>query len=339
MVPLYFVNQYWRNYKLVRIGLSDLHLTMHYELGECIQETAEILGRNVVIIGSGDLSHRLKEDGPYGFREEGPQYDSRIMDVMERGAFGELLEFPEDFCEKAGECGHRSFTIMAGALDRMAVKADRLSYEGPFGVGYGVCTYEVTGRDPDRDFLTQHEIKEEKRLAALRAKEDEYVKLARRTIEAYVRTGSILPVPQGLPDELFRMRAGTFVSIKKDGQLRGCIGTIQPVQVCLAEEIIQNAVSACSRDPRFSPIEAKELDRLTISVDVLGEAEAIDSPKQLDVKRYGVIVSNGTRRGLLLPDLDGVDSVEHQISIAKQKAGIREEEDVELERFEVVRHY
>lgn len=339
MVPLYFVNQYWRNYELVRIGLSGLPLTMHYELGECIQETAEILGRNVVIIGSGDLSHRLKEDGPYGFREDGPQYDSRIMDVMERGAFGELLEFPEDFCEKAGECGHRSFTIMAGALDRLAVKADRLSYEGPFGVGYGVCTYEVTGRDPDRDFLTQYETREEKRLAALRTKEDEYVKLARRTIEAYVKTGNIPSVPQDLPDELFRMRAGTFVSIKKDGQLRGCIGTIQPVQVCLAEEIIQNAVSACCRDPRFSPIEAKELDRLTISVDVLGEAETIDSPEQLDVKRYGVIVTNGTRRGLLLPDLDGVDSVEHQISIAKQKAGIREEEDVELERFEVVRHY
>ena len=111
------------------------------------------------------------------------------------------------------------------------------------------------------------------------------------------------------------------------------------MQVCLAEEIIQNAVSACCRDPRFSPIEAKELDMLTISVDVLGEAETIDSPEQLDVKRYGVIVTNGTRRGLLLPDLDGVDSVEHQISIAKQKAGIKEEEGVELERFEVVRHY
>lgn len=339
MVPLYFVNQYWKAYKLVRVGLSGFPLTAHYALGECIQETAQILDRNVVVIGSGDLSHRLKEEGPYGFRAEGPKYDSRIMDVMGRGAFGELLEFPEDFCEKAGECGHRSFTVMAGALDRMAVKADRLSYEGPFGVGYGICSYEVTGRDPDRDFLGQHEEKERERLSVLRAREDGYVKLARRTIETYVQTGKILPVPKELPDELYTLRAGVFVSVKKEGQLRGCIGTIQAVQGCLAEEIIQNAVSACSRDPRFSPIEPKELEQLTISVDVLGEAKKIGSPQELDVKRYGVIVKNGRRRGLLLPDLDGVDTVTQQIAIAKQKAGIREEEDVELERFEVVRHH
>ena len=339
MVPLYFVDQYWKDYKLVRIGLSGLPLKAHYELGQCIQETAQILGRNAVVIASGDLSHRLKEEGPYGFREEGPEYDSRIMDVMERGAFGELLEFSGELCEKAGECGHRSFTIMAGTLDRLAVKTERLSYEGPFGVGYGICTYEVTGRDPDRDFLNQYEIKEQERLTALRAREDGYVKLARRTIETYVKTGKILSVPGELPDELYDLRAGAFVSVKKDGQLRGCIGTIQAVQACLAEEIIQNAVSACCRDPRFSPIEPGELDRLTISVDVLGEAEKIDSPGELDVKRYGVIVTNGMRRGLLLPDLDGVDTVDQQIAIAKQKAGIREEETVELERFEVVRHH
>ena len=116
MVPLYFVNQYWTDYQLVRVGLSGLSLTRHYELGQCIQETANELNRKVVIIASGDLSHRLKEDGPYGYREEGPAYDARIMDVMSRGDFGELLEFSEDFCDKAGECGHRSFTIMAGGI-------------------------------------------------------------------------------------------------------------------------------------------------------------------------------------------------------------------------------
>ena len=139
MVPLYFVGQYWKGYHLVRIGLSGLPLITHYELGQCIQKASESLGRKTVLIGSGDLSHRLKEDGPYGYREEGPAYDSCIMDIMARGGFGELLEFPEDFCEKAGECGHRSFTIMAGALDRLELEAERLSYEGPFGVGYGIC--------------------------------------------------------------------------------------------------------------------------------------------------------------------------------------------------------
>ena len=313
MVPLYFVNQYWTDYQLVRIGLSGLPLIRHYELGQCIQETANALNRKVVIIASGDLSHRLKEDGPYGYREEGPAYDARIMDVMGRGDFERLLEFSEDFCEKAGECGHRSFTIMAGALDKMKVTAEKLSYEGPFGVGYGICTYNVC--------------------------EDAYVQLARKTIEAYVRTGQKIKVPDGLPEEMYERQAGTFVSIKENGNLRGCIGTIQAVQESIAEEIINNAISASSRDPRFFPIEVCELDKLTITVDVLGETERIDSPNQLDVQRYGVIVTKGYKRGLLLPNLEGVDTVGEQIAIAKDKAGISAQEEVELERFEVVRHY
>lgn len=168
---------------------------------------------------------------------------------------------------------------------------------------------------------------------------DAYADLARATIEEYVRTGRLPAVPQGLPEEMYKERAGVFVSIKKEGNLRGCIGTIQPVYASIAEEVICNAVSASTRDPRFSPIEPDELDRLTISVDVLGAMEAIDSTDLLDIKRYGVVVTNGNRRGLLLPNLDGVNSVEEQVAIAMQKAGIGYTEAVQLERFEVVRHY
>ena len=345
MVPLYFVNQYYTEYRLVRVGLSGFPLTAHYRLGQCIREVSEILGRETVIIASGDLSHRLKEDGPYGYRKEGPEYDARIMDVMGRGAFGELLEFPESFCETAAECGHRSFTVLAGAFDGTRPEVRRLSYEGPFGVGYGVCTYharkteESPSREENRNFLEQFEAREKERLRARQEKEDPYVKLARHTIETYLRTGKLPSVPEGLPEELYSRRAGAFVSLKEDGKLRGCIGTIQAVQNSLAEEIIRNAVSACSEDPRFPPVEQWEAERLTISVDVLGDTERISSPGELDVERYGVIVTKGSRRGLLLPNLEGVDTVEQQIAIAKQKAGIQEQEAVELERFEVVRHY
>ena len=339
MVPLFFVDQYWKEYQLVRIGLSGLPLIKHYELGQCIQRAAEELGRRTVLIGSGDLSHRLKEDGPYGYQEEGPLYDSRIMDVMERGAFGELLEFPEDFCEKAGECGHRSFTIMAGALDKMQLMPERLSYEGPFGVGYGICSYMVQGGNPERNFGEQYEEKNRRQLEKQREKEDAYVRLARKTIEEYIRKGQKIEVPKELPEEMYSGKAGVFVSIKEDGKLRGCIGTIQAVQASIAEEIIENAISASTRDSRFSPIEPDELDRLVISVDVLGSMEPIDSPEELDVKKYGVVVTKGYKRGLLLPNLEGVDTVEEQIGIAKRKAGIGEDEKVRLERFEVVRHY
>lgn len=154
MVPLYFINRYWKNYRLVRIGLSGLPLSSHYELGRCLTNAIERLDRNVVLLASGDLSHRLKADGPYGYQKEGPEYDSRIMDVMERAAFLELLQFPDEFCTKAGECGHRSFTILAGALEGKEVKAQKLSYEGPFGVGYGICSYcvcEKKGEKQDDD--------------------------------------------------------------------------------------------------------------------------------------------------------------------------------------------
>ena len=137
---------------------------------------------------------------------------------------------------------------------------------------------------------------------------------------------------------LLQRRAGAFESIHKQGQLRGCIGTIGPTRSCLAREIIENAVSACSRDPRFDPIRPEELKWLEISVDVLGEPEDISSEADLDVKRYGVIVSNGHRRGLLLPDLEGVDTPDRQVAIARQKAGIGAAEKVKLQRFEVVRH-
>ncbi|WP_019003413.1 AmmeMemoRadiSam system protein A [Succinimonas amylolytica] len=172
-----------------------------------------------------------------------------------------------------------------------------------------------------------------------RLKADPWVKLAWDTVTEYVTNGKIPEVPEGLPEELLRKRAGAFVSIHKLGDLRGCIGTISPVMPNLAEEIIRNAVSAATRDPRFYPVSPEELPFLDISVDVLESPERISSPAELDIKRYGVIVSCGSRRGLLLPDLEGVDSVSQQILIACHKAGIDPGEHYTMERFEVIRHY
>ena len=339
-VPLYFISRAAGELpKIVRVGLSGLPLTEHYKFGRLIAETAEKLGRRAAVVASGDLSHKLKADGPYGFSPDGPAYDGRVMDVMARAAFGELFDFSEDFCDSAAECGHRSFVIMAGAFDGRSVRATGLSYEGPFGVGYGVCTFEGGVRDDSRRFLESYEEKEKRRLAAIKNAEDEYVRLARASVEHYVRTGRRLEMPDGLPGDMTRRRAGVFVSLHEDGRLRGCIGTIAPVTPCVAQEIIDNGVSASSRDPRFNPVEPEELDKLVYSVDVLEPPERITSPSQLDVKRYGVIVTKGGRRGLLLPNLDGVNSVDEQIAIAKQKAGIAQGEEVELERFEVTRHF
>ena len=152
-------------------------------------------------------------------------------------------------------------------------------------------------------------------------------------------SGNKTAEPEELPAEMRTGRAGVFVSIHEHGRLRGCIGTIAPVTDCIAEEIRRNAVSAATEDPRFDPITVDELKWLEISVDVLGSPEQISGIEELDPGRYGVIVSRGRRRGLLLPALDGVDTPQQQIAIARRKAGISPDEDVQLERFEVVRHY
>ena len=143
MVPLYFVNKLYKNYKLVRIGLSGLSLKKHVEFGRIIRDAVNETGRRVFFIASGDLSHRLKPEGPYGFNDKGPLYDERIMDVMGEAGFDELLNFPDDLLENAAECGHRSFCIMSGALEGIDVKPERLSHEDTFGVGYGVVTYKL----------------------------------------------------------------------------------------------------------------------------------------------------------------------------------------------------
>ena len=338
-VPLYFIRQAYQEFRLVRIGLSGLSLEDHYRLGQIVRQAAEETGRRTVWIASGDLSHKLQTYGPYGFAPEGPKYDERIMDVCSRAAFGELFEFGESFCERAAECGHRSFVMMAGALDGVSVEAQQLSHEDVTGVGYGVCIFRPGRADPSRRFLEIRQEQEEKRLVKERSGCDPFVQLAWLSVENYVRSRRITEIPEDLPEELKKRRAGAFVSIHKQGQLRGCIGTIAPTQDNLAREIVWNAVSACSRDPRFDPIRPEELKWLEISVDVLGEPEDIASEEELDVKRYGVIVSSGRRRGLLLPDLDGVDTPERQVDIARRKAGIGPNEKVKLQRFEVVRHY
>lgn len=343
MLPLYFLREVYGEElpKLVRIGVSGLLLYEHYRLGMLISQAAQKVGKNIVVIASGDLSHRLLEEGPYGYAKEGPEYDARLMAAMEKADFQELLSFDEDFLDRAGECGHRCFAIMAGVFDCMEVKADKLSYEGPFGVGYGIVKFIPNSqhiKTPSQslyDIYTKH-IREE--TDNIRNNEDDYVRIARLALENFVRNNAITKLPAEAPEELRKRRAGAFVCIKKQGRLRGCIGTIEPVMGNIGEEIIMNAMSVAVRDNRFPPVRADELEYLTYSVDVMGEPQAVTSVSELDAKIYGIIVTSGERRGVLLPNLEGIDTVDEQIRLAKQKAGIKDDEKVNISRFEVERH-
>ncbi len=338
MLPLLFVNEQYTDYRLVRTGLSGLPMADHYRFGMCIRAAAEKTGRRVVLIASGDLSHKVSAEGPYGYAEEGVQFDREITAAMAAGDFIKFLTFTPEFAEKAAECGLRSCVILAGAFDGMDVEPELLSYQGTFGVGYGVASFMPKGENRDRRFLEQYLQQEEARMSNIKDNEDEYVKLARYSVEHFVQTGKRVALPGNLPAGMTNRRAGVFVSLKKHGNLRGCIGTIAPVTTSITEEILRNAVSACSEDPRFDKVRPDELHDLVYSVDVLAPPEPIESERELDVKRYGVIVSSGYKRGLLLPNLEGVDTVAQQIDIASRKAGIRPGDALSLERFEVVRH-
>jgi len=337
-VPMWYINNRYTDYSSVRIAQSGMAPPEHYLLGQLIAKAVEITGRRTVVIASSDLSHKLDDDGPYGFSPEGPKFDALIVDVLSKGDFLSLFNIPETIRERAAECGYNSLMILAGCFDKQDVDAKLLSYEGPFGVGYAVASFESTGENDERNILEQFVERAISEAESRQNAEDGHQKLARQSLEHIIRTGRILPIPNGLPGELANEQAGVFVSIQKNGRLRGCIGTIAPTTASVAEEIIQNAVSAGLSDDRFDPVSIDELPFLTYKVDVLTASEEISSPEELDIKRFGVIVKSGHKRGLLLPNLDGVDTVEAQIDIARRKAGIMDNEPISLERFEVIRH-
>jgi len=163
------------------------------------------------------------------------------------------------------------------------------------------------------------------------------VEFAKKSVEAYIKKGKTIKPEEPLPADLSE-KAGVFVCLKKDGELRGCIGTYLPSCDSVANETITNAISAATKDPRFQPVSEDELDKLSYSVDVLSCPEKVSSLEELNPRKYGIIVASGFRRGLLLPDLEGVDTVEDQLRITKMKAGILPHEDVEIYRFEVKRY-
>jgi len=338
MVPMWFINSRYTGYKAIRISQSGMDPSIHYRMGAVIKDAVEALKRVAVFIASSDMSHKLKRDGPYGFSPEGPEFDEAVIKALASGDFLALMGLSDSIREKAAECGYNSLMMLAGTLDKQNAETEVLSYEGPFGVGYAVAAFTASGQNNNRDLLRQHN---EKMLRITRREhesEDDYMALARKSLEHKVKTGKMLQLPGNLPEEMLVKRAGVFVSLHKEGRLRGCIGTIAPATGNIAHEIIQNAVSAGLKDPRFGQVTEQELPLLTYKVDVLATPEKIAGQNGLDVKRFGVIVSSGPKRGLLLPNLDGIDTVEEQIAIARKKGGISENEPISLERFEVVRH-
>ena len=335
-VPLYFLQRNgWRG-RVVALGYSFLSNEDHLRFGTCIKHAAEEAGRAVAFVASGDLSHRLKPEAPAGYYPQAYLFDEEVVAAIRDAQPERIINIDQDLRKLAGECGYRSVLIALGVTENASQDYEVLHYEAPFGVGYMVAQIvreplaaKNKASDPD-----EHSVENQTE----RPGSQELLALARHAIETFVREGRVIEKPSSL-DAMLKERAACFVSIKTlEGDLRGCIGTIEPVKDSLAEELIANAVSSATRDPRFPPVAPEELSHLRYSVDVLSNPEPAEF-EELDPKVYGVIVEDesGKRRGLLLPDLQGVETASQQVEIAARKAGIKPGTSLKFSRFRVER--
>ncbi len=338
-VPLYFLQRNGWHGKVVALGYNFLSNDDHVRFGRCVGQAIQKTGRRAAFIASGDLSHRLKFDAPAGYYPKAHMFDEQVIEAISNCTTQRIVEIDQELRRAAGECGYRSMLVAIGATQELNANCEVISYEAPFGVGYLVAQLSNTVQvsEPGAVATGSSDVAT-KDSASLEIKEAEVrhaiPALARQTIETFVASGKVIEPPQDLLD-FFNARAGCFVSIKtRDGDLRGCIGTVEPVTHTLAEEIIHNAVSAATRDPRFSPVRADELPNLKYSVDVLSEPE-LCTLEQLDPKVYGIIVEHesGYPRGLLLPNLQGIETAADQVAIAARKAGLDPNGDLKLFRF------
>jgi AmmeMemoRadiSam system protein B/AmmeMemoRadiSam system protein A len=313
-VQLPFLQYIKPDVRIVPVILAGADADIYKEIGRAIARAIKELHREAVILASGDMTH-------YETHASAKEKDSKAIEAM--------LALDEDELTRRYKnlpitmCAHGPVvTLIAAAKELGVTGAELVKYQ---------TSGDATG---DYDAVVGYAgVIFKKSAAALHP----IAALAKETVETYVKTGKRPVPPKNLAPKM-KQKAGVFVSIHKLGNLRGCIGTFEPQERNVAEEIITNAISSATRDPRFSPITPDELKDLDYSVDVLTTPEPVPDATRLDPKKYGVIVEAGWRRGLLLPDLEGVDTVEYQIDICRQKGGISPDEPVQLYRFEVKRY-
>jgi AmmeMemoRadiSam system protein B/AmmeMemoRadiSam system protein A len=311
-VQLPFLQYINPHVRIVPIILAGAPSEIYKEIGHSIARAIKELNREAVILASGDMTHREPQ-------ASAEKKDMKAVEAMVALDEDELTARYKNL--RISMCAHGPVvTLIAAAKELGVTGAELVKYQtsgdttGDYNevVGYAGVIFKKGGLHP----LTA---------------------LAKETVETFVRKKKTPPPPENPTPEM-REKAGVFVSIHKLGALRGCIGTFEPQQENVAQEIITNAVSSATRDPRFPPIAPEELKDLDYSVDVLTTPEPIDDESQLDPKKYGVIVEAGWKRGLLLPDLEGVDTAAYQIDICRQKGGIGPDEPVQLYRFQVKRY-
>lgn len=327
LVPLHFVREAGWTGPTLLVALPYPGTDTEATMGRAIRAAGDACGERWAVLASGDMSHRLLPDAPAGFHPRAHEFDARFREFVAAGDLRAACGIDAALRDLAAEDVVDSCTVAAGAVGFDAAGHQMIAYEGPFGVGYLEAVLHdasAIGR-PARD---AHD-------ASAATPPRELLRVARDAIAAHLAGhGYLAPSIDGA----WRRSRGVFVTLRTPGgDLRGCIGHIEPVHATLADEVAAVAVSSAIHDTRFAPVQPAELGALSIELSVLTPPEPVPDAAALDPERYGVIVSQGERRGVLLPALDGVAGVEHQIRIAAYKGGIALDAPFTLERFEVVK--
>ena len=306
VVPLHLLPRTMKSKHCVFLGVSGWPLQRFLAFGGWLQQWLQ--HRGAILIASGDLSHRLTPDAPYGFRPEGPVFDRLVIDALRGHDWQRIEGVDPDLVEEAGECGLRPLAILLGAARAAGLTSQVLSYEGPFGVGYPVVAF--TGARVALDIQD----------------------LGRRAIETYLRSHQLIEPPEPIPME-WQAPSAAFVTLRKNGAMRGCVGSTRPTEATAAHELIRYAIASAVRDPRFHPVRLDEVPLLSIRVQLLDPAEPITDITRIDPRTQGIIVRSGDRQALLLPGIDEIVTPEQQLRAACQKAGIDRHAALQVERF------
>ena len=306
VVPLSLLPRTMSKKRCVFLGVSGWPLHRFIEFGAWLQQW--LRDRAAILIASGDLSHRLTPGAPYGFRPEGPVFDRTVIDALRGHDWQQIEGLDPDLVEEAGECGLRPLGILVGAARAAGLTSEVLSYEGPFGVGYPVVAFTAARVSLDIQDL------------------------GRRAIETYLRSRQLIDPPEPIPLE-WQAPSAAFVTLRKNGEMRGCVGSTRPTEATAAHELIRYAIASAVRDPRFDPVRLDEVPLLTLRVQLLDPAEPITDISRLDPRSYGIIVRSGDRQGLLLPGIEEIVTPEQQLKAACRKAGINPHAPLQLQRF------
>jgi AmmeMemoRadiSam system protein A len=306
VVPIYFLKRATRTKPFIFLGISGWPLRQFLDFGAWLH--GRLADRSALFIASGDLSHRLQHGAPAGFDPAGKKFDETVITALRNQQWERIESLDPDLIEAAGECGLKPLAILLGAARSAGLASRVLNYEGPFGVGYPVVYFGTAPAGLDvRD-------------------------LALRAIERYLSHGDFIEPGEPVHD-LLREPSAVFVTLRKRGEMRGCVGSLHPTQPTAAHEVVHYAVAAAVRDPRFSPVTPDEVKELSVRVQLLAPPEPVSSADELDPKEFGVIVRSGNRQGLLLPALADIATPEQQIAAACDKAGISRYSPLEILRF------